>query len=545
MFVSRFLLFFGFWVNCVVTFATEVCFFNTGQGNCIVVKHVDRLVFIDCGGGAPIESYRQAFTNPIRSERKKLKNLARDISECYFLITHNHHDHTNLVETIKETIKKTTVEIYNPTHPKKINGADRVADFIKQTTSIFSDDVELIPIRPDVWTNNRAQNPEHDYNVMFKLKAFGRNVLFMGDVSPQLFTKMYNDIRYLYELRDIDFLVGSHHGSNRSGEISLIGSINPMAVIFCSNPDYEDHLPWDDALDLSFLHSHGQTVVHHQVRSATRDEFLVSPIFTTCCASGFYSLSIEKNSRLTLSDGPGNMPLLTSELSELRLKNRIEQEMMQFRALREKCCKKDLVAISLLTTQRVSFCSKFTTIDQGLFYELSLLKYAGIPHFKDILLTVIETTTGRLDYSGMKDSLSLYINLLLESIPDDSLDEVMEPISLNLLKVLENSQFLYDDLIGLFDNIRLNPKALGIFTELWKNLVEQNTIDVVLGQLDKKIHQKALCCYTKILESVIDCILEQENIPAYVEMTTNGLIQTISNAIVDTVKPLFDFNFHC
>ncbi|MDR2371866.1 MAG: hypothetical protein LBD60_01830 [Puniceicoccales bacterium] len=52
----------------VIQATLRVCFFRTGQGNCIALRMDDnlngpKLIFIDCGGGAPIKDYRKALSD--------------------------------------------------------------------------------------------------------------------------------------------------------------------------------------------------------------------------------------------------------------------------------------------------------------------------------------------------------------------------------------------------------------------------------------------------------------------------------------------------
>jgi hypothetical protein len=54
---------------------------------------------------------------------------------------------------------------------------------------------------------NGAQNPEHDFNIMYLVEFAGGRILFPGDVSPQLFTQIMNIPKYRREMDAVDFLV--------------------------------------------------------------------------------------------------------------------------------------------------------------------------------------------------------------------------------------------------------------------------------------------------------------------------------------------------
>jgi mRNA degradation ribonuclease J1/J2 len=131
MFLRTFLSFFAVWISCAIVLATEVCFFDTGQGNCIAIKHNDRLVFIDCGGGTPIDQYRGSFSNVDDPYYQKLAKLAANITSCHFLITHNHVDHKNLIDTVAPIIQGASEDVEiakNYLSPKAINGSSEVGN---------------------------------------------------------------------------------------------------------------------------------------------------------------------------------------------------------------------------------------------------------------------------------------------------------------------------------------------------------------------------------------------------------------------------------
>ncbi|MDR0740710.1 MAG: hypothetical protein LBF34_03305, partial [Puniceicoccales bacterium] len=89
----------------------EVCFFNTGQGNCIALRSdvvnqngvESRLIFIDCGCGVNQEKiYGGILSNSLEYPGGRLKKLFKGVSKCEIFVTHNHKDHENLVELIDE-----------------------------------------------------------------------------------------------------------------------------------------------------------------------------------------------------------------------------------------------------------------------------------------------------------------------------------------------------------------------------------------------------------------------------------------------------------
>ena len=515
------LSFFVFCVSYTVSSSTEVCFFNTGQGNCIAIRNEDKMVFIDCGAsklpnGLPLKKYIDAFRIYGKPEHNKLMNLIKGISECHFLTTHDHADHKNLVETINQIITQQnhSIKIIKHPFPKEIDGVDSVANFIDSVTGIFGGDVELIPMRPSTWTVNHAQNPEHDYNVMFKLKASSRNVLFMGDVSPQLFSKIYCDTRYRHDLDDIDILVGSHHGSNKSGELNLIDSIKPAAVIFCSNPKEIDLLPCDDALDLFFSANRDQPVFHHEVCSATRRMFVSSPVFTTCNSTGFYSLYISDS--FVLFDGPGQVKLLENVLSSNRLNKRIKREMLQIEALSERCMRQDIVASRLMTSKRLAYCAKFPKIDERLFFNLSYLRHVfNHKVYEDILIVIIDTIITRDTNIKTPKSLGLYIKLLFEVNPKSS-----DYLSNSILTMLQHNIMFCDNAIAILDSVRAIPAGDELLGGFFIKLA-----DITLEKDDLELHN-----YAKVLKKTIEWIDNRQ----YTEPNYN-FREILSDRLINTL----------
>ncbi|MDR2371867.1 MAG: hypothetical protein LBD60_01835 [Puniceicoccales bacterium] len=175
--------------------------------------------------------------------------------------------------------------------------------------------VRVVPMRPERWQDNRAKNPEHDFNIMYLVEFAGRRILFPGDVSPQLFTQIKNISKYGREIAAVDFGVLSHHGTNQAGELLEYGGNAEMYMI-CSDPHQDHNLPWEDVRNLPFKsRSQGITVKEHDVSTRietdtgerkveTRKEVL--PVFVTCNAKkGYYELIIEADGRAKLFDGFG------------------------------------------------------------------------------------------------------------------------------------------------------------------------------------------------------------------------------------------------
>jgi hypothetical protein len=160
---------------------------------------------------------------------------------------------------------------------------------------------------------------------MYLVEFAGRKILFTGDINPQLFTRIMEDLKFAREINGVDFLVVPHHGTNRSGELMAKAAINPEMCIICSDPRGKHNLPWSEIANFQFKQGKGITTLAHSVsrrkensvrkkkkRNAsvmqeekvkTREETL--PVFVTCdAAQGYYELVITTDGTARLFDGP-------------------------------------------------------------------------------------------------------------------------------------------------------------------------------------------------------------------------------------------------
>lgn len=256
----------------------RICFFNTGQGNCIALRSdvIDqnsvesKLIFIDCGCGITGESgYKESLLDVSEYPGKKLESLFNGISECEVLVTHNHQDHTNLISSITEVCEPKGCSVVDPikpisstkVFPKKnrrnlAQHTPRVVEMLEKDWYDFCDIlprirnslgpyVRVVPMRPERWKDNKAQSPEHDFNIVYLVDFAGRKILFLGDVSPQLFTQIRSIPEYGREIDGVDYCVLSHHGTNQSGELLECAKNSEMCMI-CSDPHGINNLPWGE-----------------------------------------------------------------------------------------------------------------------------------------------------------------------------------------------------------------------------------------------------------------------------------------------------------
>jgi hypothetical protein len=322
----------------------EICFFDTGQGNCIALRSdvvsqngvESKLIFIDCGQGKNTDC-KEKLSNLSEYPGKKLESLFNGVFVCDVFVTYNHKDHDNLVKTIARIGEEKGCSVLDPIRPMSME------TFCKSKPEDLKDDwddfcvisspriknslgshVRVVPIRPERWGEIDKPPHEHDFNMMYLVEFAGRRILFMGDINPQLFIQIIGDPKYEREIRAVDFLVVSHHGSNQSGELMTKGVINPELYIICSDPRGPDNLPWREVVDFQFKNGKGITTKKHVVsRRKKRDRHVSSayraknrsesvetqeetlPVFVTCdAAQGYYELVIAVDGTAMLFDGP-------------------------------------------------------------------------------------------------------------------------------------------------------------------------------------------------------------------------------------------------
>ncbi|MDR1906611.1 MAG: hypothetical protein LBQ03_00050 [Puniceicoccales bacterium] len=280
-----------------------------------------KLIFIDCGCTLNKQGvYGKILMDEENPGGQRLGELFTNIFGYGILVTHNHKDHTNLIETIVKKGGRQKYFIVKPMSKKafliwgKLNINNMlISDWLKFCSSDFpriesslGPRVRVVPMRPEKWENNRAQNAEHDFNIMYLVEFAGRRILFPGDVSPQFFTQIMNNPKYAREMASVDFLVLPHHGSNQAGELSSFHIIHPEMCIICSNPIEKHHLPWSDVSGFSFKNGKGVEVKSHAISTRSGNINAELPIFVTgnTVQQGYYELVIEADGTAKLFYGP-------------------------------------------------------------------------------------------------------------------------------------------------------------------------------------------------------------------------------------------------
>ena len=469
----------------------EVCYFDTGQGNFIALKTFyddsskNKLVMIDCGctasGKSPTEPYSSEFLVQKNPKREKLLELFKDVSECNILITHDHSDHSNLINLVTEIAKSIgRMESFIKVQPNPKNVPEYSIEQSNYIKDLLGPDTEILHIRPLEWTDNKAKYPEHDYNSIFKLKFAGRTILFPGDVSPQLLNELLSNPLYHNELTDIDFLVASHHGTDAAGEISTFYITTPEMIMICSDPATKHQLPWDIASHLIFKPEKQEDVLVAEHPLSTKTELYQTPkpIFVTSNSGSFYRLEITQNGLAQLFAGKSSIPCFSSKFTEKKLKTRLNSELEQFKQLCSEYLAENPIALSLITPYRLKFLAQNPGLDKSIYFYVSLLKNKLIETkniflASEILCTIADislnkrTDTHRLQ---LQDLILTDINNIATISPQDSGAILMLLVPILSEKVYEKS---ITHLYTLWRS-NINPETIPDVARLIANLINVN-----------------------------------------------------------------------
>lgn len=176
----------------------SVDFIDVGQGDAILIHYPFNLanVLIDTGS-----TYNYS----------KLKNylLAKGIySLDYLIITHMDNDHSGNIDNLNDDFKINNI-IYEG---KDIN-------------------YKKLEFKYLYLTNNGNENDE---SLVYCLNINGLDFLFTGDISTNVEKTLINK----YNLKDIDVLKVSHHGSKSASSDYFISHLNPTYAIISTSGQY-------------------------------------------------------------------------------------------------------------------------------------------------------------------------------------------------------------------------------------------------------------------------------------------------------------------
>ncbi|MFQ6722948.1 MAG: MBL fold metallo-hydrolase [Opitutales bacterium] len=253
-------------------------FFNTGQGNCTLVKQGDKALLIDCGGSSAI-AFDKTFT----------KCLGEALIECV-IITHPHADHCNFLQKISQEhfSEEACLIIGGPSEWE----ADEKGKKIKKDINVFvnafgnifknkcyiSDDGIVYKVgSPLCFCIPKLENflkylfkgvefnflrfgnelfdksDLNSYSLVFSITYKNNSILFTGDSTGDAFDRFLSKKRkkvfqkYLVQrnkkiIKNINIFVMPHHGTDTESSwywtvrINKINHFNLVGAIVCVHP---------------------------------------------------------------------------------------------------------------------------------------------------------------------------------------------------------------------------------------------------------------------------------------------------------------------
>ncbi|WP_166508272.1 ComEC/Rec2 family competence protein [Spiroplasma chinense] len=168
---------------------------NVGNGNSFVMKYKGKIFMFDAGVG--LGANQSTAVN-------YLKYIGVEKIQTIF-ISHNHQDHYNQVDELKETFKIKNI-IYN---------YDGIINY------------EFKDIKINIFTET-FNSDENDNSQVIVLKIFNKTILFMGDATSKREARLLNDKEFLKLTKgQVDLLQVGHHGSKTSSTKEFIKMIKP------------------------------------------------------------------------------------------------------------------------------------------------------------------------------------------------------------------------------------------------------------------------------------------------------------------------------
>lgn len=216
----------------------EITMVDVGQGDGFVFTIDDKVVVVDCG-----PTYNSTkMTNYLENIGCKVINL--------LIVTHPHQDHfgglKNILSNfrvdkiyttqITSKVKKNFLEKMQLIYYNHVIGLFNKVNNYEKVKSIYYDDSKLkrvsvtddlqirfispIEVRPESINNN---------SIVFLLSYKGVKALFTGDIEKEQEIRLINE--YESELKDVDILKISHHGSYTSSSEKFLDVTHPKIVL--------------------------------------------------------------------------------------------------------------------------------------------------------------------------------------------------------------------------------------------------------------------------------------------------------------------------
>ncbi len=222
----------------------EVCFFDVGQGDSILIKTRDKQILIDGGPNSYI----------ISKLSKKMPIFDKSID--LVVLTHPHSDHLNGLINVFDKFKVndflSTGEIFESKNFNLLQdliSKEESKNYIakKGLRITISKDQYIDVLYPFKSLNNQILSDEeaNDSSVILKLSSFNDTMLFTGDASFKTESELVErgiDIQS-------DILKVGHHGSKYSTTDYFLNAVLPHLAVISVGEDNRYNHPAQETLD--------------------------------------------------------------------------------------------------------------------------------------------------------------------------------------------------------------------------------------------------------------------------------------------------------
>jgi beta-lactamase superfamily II metal-dependent hydrolase len=244
-------------VVCVLLFAhkisaLDICAFKTGDANFAILRRGVYALIVDCGAANPADF-------ELGDARDKVIEVLKGVKAIKIFVTHDHRDHQNLIRvlfekaTYRPTVSNVIPQIMISSYKQqqgaigllgigvqcvytKNSEANRsvVLGFLNGS---LDTDVEVLPFLSGVDPGLEA----HDHNVLLKVSFGTRSVLFTGDASGHLLTRLLatQSMQLQAFLSNVTVTFLPHHGSNKNSEqMYFFYTRSPVNYSMCSGYNF-------------------------------------------------------------------------------------------------------------------------------------------------------------------------------------------------------------------------------------------------------------------------------------------------------------------
>ncbi|WP_158500509.1 ComEC/Rec2 family competence protein [Spiroplasma turonicum] len=198
-------------------FDSSIYMLNVGNGNSFLIKDKNKILIMDAGAG-------YGYSETIFKDFLLYKGI-RKIDAV--IISHNHNDHYNQLNSLKSQYKINYLYT-NDNVPSTLNF---------KNINIFNF-VEL---------NHKDEN---DNSIVSLININNKKMLFMGDATKKIETKLLNNEFFLTLIGPgIDFLQVGHHGSKTSSSEVFINKVNPFTCYISGKKEKHKNFPNKETIE--------------------------------------------------------------------------------------------------------------------------------------------------------------------------------------------------------------------------------------------------------------------------------------------------------